>query len=169
MAIHQSFLGEFDHELSITRKVLSRIPAEQFGFQPHEKSMTLGKLASHIADMYGWGTATLKTDSLDLAPIDGPKWEQFDAQSPAELLAKLDENAAAFRSALAEASDDAAWMAPWSLLMAGNPVMTMPRVACVRGMVMNHIVHHRAQAALYLRLLDIPVPAMYGPSADEQH
>lgn len=168
MPINQSFLGEFDHELSVTRKVLERIPDDQFGWKPHEKSMALGVLASHIAEMHNWGSITMTVDELDLAPVDGPKVEQFKGESRAHILAHLEKCAAAFKAAMAAATDDAAWMAPWSLKMAGNTMFTMPRVACIRGMIMNHIVHHRGQLSVYLRLLGVPVPSMYGPSADER-
>lgn len=168
MPINQSFLGEFAHELSITRKVISRLPDAKLGWKPHEKSMTLGKLASHIVEMYNWGEVTMKSDEFDVAPPGGPKVEPFDGKSVAEILARLDANAAAFEKALAAATDDASWMKAWSLKMGGQPMFTMPRVACIRGMIMNHVVHHRGQLSVYLRMLDIPVPSMYGPSADEK-
>lgn len=167
MSVNTAFLSEYSHEITLTRKVLSRIPDDQFDYKPHESSMALGKLASHLVEMYSWGIGVMKSDSIDLAPIDGPKMEPYIAQSSAELLAKFDENAAAFQAALAAATDDAQWFAPWSLLMAGEVSMSMPRIACVRGMIFNHAIHHRAQIAVYLRMLNIPVPAIYGPSADE--
>ena len=168
MPINQAFLGEFGHELDTTRKVISRIPDDKLGWKPHEKSMTLGQLASHVAEMYNWGEVTMKVDELDLAPPGGKKWEGFAGKSTAEIVARLEANAAAFQAALAAATDDAHWMKVWTLKMGGQAVFSMPRVGCIRGMVMNHIVHHRGQLSVYLRMLDIPVPSLYGPSADEQ-
>jgi uncharacterized damage-inducible protein DinB len=167
MPVNTAFLSEYAHEVTLTRKVLARIPEEQFGYKPHESSMPLGKLASHLVEMYSWGIGVMKSDSIDLTPADGPKYEAYAAQSSAELLAKFEENAAAFQAALAEASDDAQWFATWSLRMGGEVRMSMPRIACVRGMIFNHAIHHRAQIAVYLRMLNIAVPAIYGPSGDE--
>lgn len=168
MPINQSFLGELSQELATTRKVLSRVPDEKLGWKPHEKSMTLGQLASHVAEMHNWGVVTLTTAELDLAPVDGPKLEAFKGRTAAEILARFEESALHLQSVLAEATDDAAWMMPWSLKMAGQTMFTLPRVAVMRGMICNHIVHHRAQLSVYLRMLDVPVPSMYGPSADEK-
>ena len=168
MPINQSFLGELEHEFNTTRKVIARIPDDKLGWKPHERSMTAGELASHIAEMYSWCDATIKMDEIDLAPLDGPKWEGFKGKTTAEILTKLDESILSAKAAIAGATDDAIWMKTWSLKMGGQAMMTMPRVACVRSMIMNHIVHHRGQLSLYLRLLDIPVPSIYGPSADEQ-
>ena len=168
MPINQSFLGELQQELKATRKVIERIPDDKLGWKPHEKSMTAGEIASHIAEMYSWGGATLKMDEIDLAPVGGPKWEMFKGKTTAEILAKLDASFEATKAAIAEATDDAVWMKSWSLKMGGQAMMTMPKVACMRGMIMNHIVHHRGQLSVYLRMLDIPVPSIYGPSADEQ-
>lgn len=168
MPINQSFLGEFGHELEVTRKILSRIPDDKLGWKPHETSMALGALASHIAEMYHWGEVTIQADEFDMAPPGAPKREPFVGQSTAEILAKLDAHAAGFQAALASATDDAAWMKQWTLKMGGQPVFSLARVGCVRGMIMNHIVHHRGQLSVYLRMLGVPVPALYGPSADEQ-
>lgn len=168
MPINQSFLGELDHEVSTTRKMILRIPDDKLGWKPHEKSMTAGKLASHIAEMYSWGDATMRTDELDLAPVGGTKWEPFQGKSVAEIVARLDVNFASVKEALTAATDDSAWMNMWTLKSAGQTLMSMPRVACLRGMVMNHIVHHRGQLSVYLRLMDVSVPAIYGPSADEK-
>jgi uncharacterized damage-inducible protein DinB len=168
MPINQSFLGELEQEIKATRKVIERVPDDKLGWKPHEKSMTAGELASHLAEIYLWGDVTMKMDELDLAPVDGPKWEAFKGKSTAEIVARLDQNFEAVKGAIAAATDDQAWMKTWTLKMGGQPVLSMPRLACVRGMVMNHVVHHRAQLALYLRLLDVPVPAIYGPSADEK-
>ena len=168
MPINQTFLGELDHEVETTRKVILRIPDDKLGWKPHEKSMTAGKLASHIAEMYSWGDATMRVDELELAPVGGAKWEPFNGKSVGEIVAKLDANFASVKEAITGATDDSAWMKSWTLKSGGQTLMSMPRVACLRGMVMNHIVHHRGQLSVYLRLMDVPVPAIYGPSADER-
>lgn len=167
MSIAQSLLPELDHEMANTRKVLARLPDDKFAYQPHEKSMTLRQLASHLAHLPTWGVMTLDRPSLDLAPLDGPPLVNVPAETRAEALEKFDTGVAKCRALLAEASD-AALMEPWSLLMGGAVALTMPRIAVLRGMVINHMIHHRAQMGLYYRLLDIPVPALYGPSADER-
>ena len=130
--------------------------------------MTAGHLASHIAEMYTWADATMKVDEMDLAPPDGPKWEAFQGKTTAEILAKLDAGGAATKAAIAAATDDEVWMKTWTLKSGGQPLISMPRVACIRSMIMNHIVHHRGQLSVYLRMLGISVPSIYGPSADEK-
>lgn len=166
MPIAQSLLPELDQEMAGTRKTLERIPEDKFDYRPHEKSFSMIALATHIANMVGWGADTLRSDSFDVAPVGGEPYKEEAAKSVAELLEKFDKNHAEFRSALAAASD-ADLMASWSLLSGGNPVFTMPRIACIRGMILNHLIHHRAQLGVYLRINDVPVPALYGPSADE--
>lgn len=167
MSIAQSLIPELDQEMGGTRKVLERIPADKFEFRPHEKSFTMISLATHITNMLGWGRDTLKTNSFDVAPVGGEPYKEDPATSVADLLAKFDANLAGFREALAGASD-ADLMASWSLLAGGQVLFTMPRIACIRGMILNHLIHHRAQLTVYLRMNDVPVPALYGPSADEQ-
>jgi uncharacterized damage-inducible protein DinB len=166
MPIAASMLPEFDQEMATTRKVLERVPDDKLNYQPHAKSMTFNQLASHVAEMVGWIADTMKQDSFDMAPPDGPKWEAYVAQSNADLMATFDKNCAAAREALAAGTDEA-MMKTWSLLSGGNVLFSMPRVACIRGMLLNHVIHHRGQLSVYLRLNDIPVPAIYGPSADE--
>ncbi len=166
MAISAAMLPEFDQEMATTRKVLERVSDSIFSYKPHAKSFTSVQLASHIVDMLGWLTGTMMSDSFDMNPPGGTPWTPWIAASNAELMAKYDEAAKAAREALAVA-DDAAMMKTWSLLNAGNTVFAMPRVACVRGMILNHIIHHRGQLSVYLRMNDIPVPSLYGPSADE--
>ncbi|MBL8219967.1 MAG: DinB family protein [Bryobacterales bacterium] len=166
MSIAASMLPEFDQEMATTRKVLERVPDDKLDYKPHAKSMTFTQLASHIAEMVGWVGDTMKEDSFDMAPVDGPKWEAYVAKSNADLLSTFDKNAAAARAALAAGTDEA-MMKTWSLLSGGNVLFSMPRVACIRGMLLNHVIHHRGQLSVYLRLNDIPVPSIYGPSADE--
>jgi uncharacterized damage-inducible protein DinB len=166
MRISDTLLPEFDHEAATTRKCLARIPDDRFSFKPHPKSFEMGALAVHIATMLHWGAGTLQTDSFDYAPVGGEPYVAPVAKSNTELLAMFDRASAEFRAALAAAENDA-MMAPWSLLAGGKTIFTMPRVAVLRGMIFNHIVHHRGQLSVYLRMCDIPVPAIYGPSADE--
>lgn len=163
MSIAQSLLPEFDHEMSNTRNTLARVPEDKLEYKPDPKSMSLGQLASHIAEMPGWGPLTLSTDSLNLDPSTH---KPFRAANRAELLAEFDKNVAGCRAALAGASDQSL-MQPWTLNIAGNALFTMPRAAVIRNMVMNHVIHHRAQLTVYFRLNGVPVPALYGPSADE--
>ena len=166
MKICDAILPEFDHEMATTRKCLERIPDDKFGYKPHPKSFDMGALAVHIANMLDWGVMTMQSDSFDFAPVGGEPYVPPVAKTNAELLAMFDKGAAAFRAALAAAEDDA-MMKPWSLQGGGVTLFTMPKVAVLRGMIFNHIVHHRGQLSVYLRMCDIPVPAIYGPSADE--
>ena len=166
MSIAQTLIPELDQEMAGTRKTLERIPEDKFDWRPHPKSFTMIQLATHIANMVGWGTTTLKEDSFDYAPPGAEPYQEKPAESRAALLATFDKGFAEFREALAGASDEA-MMKDWSLLGGGNVVFTMPRIACLRGMIFNHLVHHRAQLGVYLRMNDVPVPALYGPSADE--
>ncbi|MFN7993131.1 MAG: DinB family protein [Bryobacteraceae bacterium] len=163
----QSLLPEFDHEMANTRKTLERVPEDKFGWAPHPKSMTVGRLATHLAEMAAWTEPTLKQESLDFAPPGAPPYQPKTASSRAEMLELFDKNAAAARAAIAE-TPDPHWMAPWTLYMGGQVIFTLPRIAVIRGMILNHMIHHRGQLSVYLRLNDIPVPALYGPSADEQ-
>lgn len=166
MSISASLLPEFDQELANTRKVLARCPDDKFNYKPHPKSFDMGSLATHIANMLGWAVDTLKKDSFDVAPVGAPPYKEEPLKSQAELLEKFDKNVAAARAALAATTDEA-FMAQWSLLAGGKVLFSMPRVAVIRSMILNHLIHHRAQLSVYLRLNDIPVPALYGPSADE--
>ena len=166
MKISDALLPEFDQEMAGTRKALSRCPEDKFDFTPHPKSWKLVSLATHIVNMAGWAVDTIEKDSFDIAPVGAPPYKQDLATSTADLLARFDKNVVAARAAIAGASDEK-MMAQWSLLQGGQTIFSMPRVACVRSMIMNHIIHHRGQLCIYLRLNDIPVPALYGPSADE--
>jgi uncharacterized damage-inducible protein DinB len=166
MRISDTLLPEFDQEMATTRKCLARIPADKFTFKPHPKSFDMGGLGAHIATMVDWGATTLQSDSFDYAPVGAEPYVPPAVKTNAELLALFDSGSAKFRAALAAAENDA-MMAPWSLLAGGKTLFTMPRVAVLRGMIFNHIVHHRGQLSVYLRMCDIPVPAIYGPSADE--
>jgi len=166
MKISDSLLPEFDQEMANTRKVLERVPQDKMDWKPHPKSFSFGGLSAHVANMADWAVLTIKSDSFDYAPPGAPPYETPKFASNADLLAAFDKSVAEARSALA-ATDDSKMLAPWSLMAGGQTVMTMPRVAVVRSFVMNHIIHHRAQLTVYLRLNDIPVPPLYGPTADE--
>ncbi|MGA8152209.1 MAG: DinB family protein [Terriglobales bacterium] len=166
MSISESLLPEFDQEMANTRKTLERVPDEKFSWKPHEKSGSLGWLAGHLATIPDWGVITLKHDSFDIAPA-GKQFEPPPTpKSRKELLEVFDKGVAEARAALAAASDSEL-ARPWSFLNNGVTVFSMPRIACLRAWVMNHSIHHRAQLGVYLRLNNLPVPAIYGPSADE--
>jgi len=168
MKIADALLPELDQELATTRKCLARIPADKFTYKPHPKSFDMGSLAIHIATMLGWGVTTIQSDSFDYAPEGGEPYVPPTVKTTEELLALFEKGATEFRAALAGADNDT-MMKPWSLLGTGKVMFTMPKVAVIRGMIFNHIVHHRGQLSVYLRMCDIPVPAMYGPSADESN
>jgi uncharacterized damage-inducible protein DinB len=165
--IRDALLPEFDQEMANTRKTLERCPEEKFGWKPHPKSFSMAALATHIANMTGWAVDVVEKDAFDIAPPGAPPYKEEPAASREELVALFDKNAAAARAALAGASDEHL-AKTWSLLAGGETLLSMPRIACIRSFVMNHTIHHRAQLTVYLRLNDVPVPAIYGPSADEQ-
>jgi uncharacterized damage-inducible protein DinB len=166
MKISDMLLPEFDQEMASTRKTLERIPDDKLGWKPHEKSMPLGRLAGHLAEMAGWAVMGIEKDSLDLAPPGAPPMQPTVAKSRQEVLELFDKNKNEARAAIAKASDEHL-MKNWSLVRGGQTLMTMPRTAVLRSFVMNHMIHHRAQLGVYLRLNNIPVPSIYGPSADE--
>jgi uncharacterized damage-inducible protein DinB len=160
------FLPEFDQEMASVRKTLERIPENNLSFKPHPKSMPLDRLAGHLAELAGWGTFTIQQDSLDLRPAGQPPMQPAIATSQKQVLELFDKNRDATRQAIAGASDEHL-MKDWSLLRAGQTILQMPRISVLRMFCMNHVIHHRAQLGVYLRLNDIPVPSIYGPSADE--
>ncbi len=166
MPINQALLGEFDQEMANTRKTFERVPEDKFGWKPHAKSGTMIWLAGHVAHIPGWAKETIERDSLDVAPLDHPAVQAEVPKSRKELLEVFDRSVADGRAALSKASDEHL-IKPWTLLAGGQTVFTMPRIAVLRSYVMNHLIHHRAQLGVYLRLNDIAVPAIYGPSADE--
>ena len=166
MSIAETVLPEFDHEMAATRKMLDRVPADAADWTPHTKSMTLGKLASHLAHLPLWGVFTMDQTELDLNPPGGQPMVLPGYEGQAANLAAFDANVAACRAALARSSD-ADYMVTWSLKSGGQVAMAMPRVVVIRSFVLNHTIHHRGQLSVYLRLKDIPLPATYGPSADE--
>ncbi|MEO6445552.1 MAG: DinB family protein [Gemmatimonadaceae bacterium] len=168
MSLAQALVTELDHEAAITRRLLERTPAAAAlaQWKPHDKSMHLGQLAGHLAEIPSWGGPTLRLTELDIAPKDGPAYESPTFESVDALLALFDRNVADARQTLGGMSDEE-FMQPWSLLMGGETLFTMPRIAVARTWVLNHLVHHRGQYSVYLRLQDVPLPAIYGPSADD--
>jgi len=166
MGMSDMIIGEFDHEMGNTRKTLERVPEDKFDWKPHEKSTSLGGLATHLANIPSWTVNTFTQDELDLAPPGAPPFRLDEAKSRAALLEAFDKNVADGRAALLKASDES-WGQSWSLLSGGKKIFAMPRAAVMRSFVMSHMIHHRAQLGVYLRLLDVPVPSIYGPSADE--
>jgi len=162
MSLSDSLLPEFDHEMANTRRALERVPMDKPSWQPHPKSMPLGRLAVHLAELPGWATTTVETGELDFASGYNPS----KAETTQELLALFDKNVAEARAAIAGAGDEV-WFQDWSLRNGEHVIFTMPKIAVLRSFVMNHTIHHRGQLTVYLRLNDVPVPSLYGPSADE--
>ena len=167
MSMSAALLPEFDHEMANTRKVLERIPEDKLTWKVHEKSNTIGWVAMHLADMPTWADVVLNQDSIDVDPPGGEHHRTPPPTSRQEILDLFDKNLAAARAVIAAATDEQLAQ-PWTLLAGGQVVCTMPRGAVLRSLVFNHNVHHRAHLCVYLRLNDIPVPALYGPSGDER-
>ena len=166
MAINESFLMELEQEAASTRKLLERVPQAKLAWKPHAKSMTLSRLATHMAELPGWSEAVLGQEEFDIAPPGGPAFEPQELKTVDELLELFDANIAKMRKALSSTSDQD-FMKPWTLKKAGEKVFTAPRIGVVRSTLFNHAVHHRGQLSVYLRLTGALVPATYGPSADE--
>jgi len=166
MSITDLLLPEFDNEIAVTRRVLERVPDDRGAWKPHAKAFPMAHLAQLVARLPAWTGMTLSRTELDIAPVDGPSFPGYTMETTATLLAEFDRNAAEARAALARATD-ADFAVPWTLKRAGQPMMTQPRYQIYRAMVLNHLVHHRAQLGLYLRMVDARVPQMYGPTADD--
>lgn len=162
MAIIDGLLAELDQEAPTTRRVLERIPEAHLAWRPHPKSMSLGQLALHVATVPGM-VAQLASQ---LTIPNPPAFVQPEAATSAELVPALTASVAQARSVLG-GLDDAAMTATWRLMNGGREIMAMPRVALLRAIMLNHWYHHRGQLLVYLRLLDVPVPSVYGPTADE--
>lgn len=164
MSLSEGVLQEFDQEMAGVRRTLERIPEDRLAWQPHEKSMLLGRLAGHLAELPGFGTTVLTTDAFDLASRPADR-KPLVAQSQKHVLAEFDKNVARARAAIAATSDQE-WGKSWTLSF-GERKIYHGRMGAVRSMLMNHMIHHRAQLGVYLRLNNVPVPSIYGPSADE--
>lgn len=163
MTISETLLPEFDREMSGARKTLERIPEDKLTWKPHEKSTTLGRLAGHVAELPGFAKITIETDSLNLS---ARQHTPLIPTSRAQVLEAFDQKVSEARAAIAGASDEHL-MKPWSLEYQGKTLFTLPRAAVLRTMMLSHLIHHRAQLGVYLRLNNVAVPALYGPSADE--
>lgn len=162
MPINQLLLGEFDHEMSNTRKTLERVPADKWDWKPHAKSGTLGWLAGHVATLPSFTVAAIQLTELEIAGSKTPK--VANASESLTVFAKCRQEA---RDALAGVTDEQLRVT-WTLKWNGKVLFSLPRYDVLRMSCFNHIIHHRAQLTTYLRALDVPVPALYGPSADEQ-
>ncbi|MEX1186009.1 MAG: DinB family protein [Gemmatimonadaceae bacterium] len=167
MAATRYYLPEFDQEMATTRRVLERVPEDKLDWKPHAKSMSLGQLASHVAQLPSWVSNIFAVDQFDFRPPDGPAFAAADCKSREELLALFDGSVLTARKAIAAATE-AGLDTPWTLKAGSHTIFSAPRWSVFRGFGMNHMIHHRAQLSVYLRLLDVPVPAIYGPTADEQ-
>jgi len=163
MPFSETLLPEFDEEMKNTRRLLECVPDGNFDYKPHPKSMTLGRLATHVAEIPSWTAFTLDLEVFDLEPDYKPTL----ANSRAELLQIFDKGVFEAREKVAAATDEE-WRKIWTFNYAGKTIMSMPRSTVMRSTIMNHLIHHRAQLGVYLRLNEVAFPGMYGPSADEQ-
>lgn len=161
-SLKRAAFGDLDDELAATRRLLERVPDEHLGWRPHARSMTLGALATHLATLPYWMHTTLAEDAFDLAAT--PRNEALGSR--AAILERFDAHAAALRAQWRD-TPEATLAAPWTLRQGERVLLTQPRAAVLRGMGLSHLIHHRGQLTVYLRLLDVPLPALYGPTADE--
>jgi uncharacterized damage-inducible protein DinB len=168
MGVSAEFLPEFDLEMASARRTLERIPEDKLAWKPHEKSMLLGRLAGHIAELPGMGISVMKGDGLDFGnrPAGEAPRKPLVAESQKHVLEIFDKNVAALRAAIVDATDER-WAGNWKLAIGERKLYDGSRMGAMRRMVMNHVIHHRAQLGVYLRLNDVAVPSVYGPSADE--
>jgi uncharacterized damage-inducible protein DinB len=165
MAFKDALLPEFDHEMGTTRRVLERVPEAEFAWKPHEKSFNLGQLAGHIANIPHWVDAIVQNSVFDLADAEDTRPRA--PESIGWLLSQFDKNVVAARGGISGMSDPE-FLARWTFKNNGQVVFTLPRAAALRSFVMNHLIHHRGQLTVYLRLKNVPLPSVYGPTADEQ-
>jgi uncharacterized damage-inducible protein DinB len=165
MSYAESILPEFDQEMANTRKVLERIPDDKFDWRAHPKSNTIGWNANHLAEIPGWVEGTVASDTFDIAPTGGSRYQSPNLTTRKEILDLFDRNVASARKAIAAAKDQDMGKT-WSLVEGGKPLLSLPRAAAIRTFILNHLIHHRAILCVYLRLNDIPVPGLYGPSGD---
>jgi len=164
MVLKDALLSEFDQETALTRRLLERVPEPAWSWKPHERSMSLGGLATHLAQIPRWGLSILQREQYDMVhDHSGPTAEKH---TVAEVLTAFDAHTAAVRKALAECTD-AQLAAPWAFRQGGHLIMSMPRLGALRRFLLNHLVHHRGQLSVYLRLQNVPLPPLYGATADE--
>lgn len=161
----KSYAAALDHVVAGSKALLEAVPDDRMDWQPHERSWTLGKLASHVANIPSWTQATMAMSRFDIAGDGSDAPAQPEYRSSAELVAALEKNAAMARGLIENASDEE-FAAPWTMLVGGDERFTMPKGAVLRGFILDHLIHHRAQLGVYLRLLDVPVPQTLGPTAD---
>jgi uncharacterized damage-inducible protein DinB len=164
MSMSASFVKEFTQEYAATRRLLERVPDEHFGWKPHDKSMTLGRLASHVAENAELGTWVLTLDELVLDP---ETYKLFEASNRDDLLKTFDRNVLDARAAM-EKVDESALANIWRMKWGGEVVLEMPRMDVLRSFLISHLIHHRGQLTVYLRMKNVPLPQLYGPTADEQ-
>ena len=165
MNLKEAILAEFDAEVAVTRKVFDRLPGESFGWKPHERSMSLGGLDAHLAQIPHWGTTILERDGYDMPPnAQGPG--DRGSHSKSDVIETFDRHVTEVRRTLLGMTD-AELYAPWSLTSGGDVVMSLPKIAALRRFLLNHLVHHRGQLTVYLRMHNVPLPPLYGPTADE--
>jgi uncharacterized damage-inducible protein DinB len=167
MTIAESILPEFDMEMAGTRKTLERVPDDKLDWKAHPKSNTIGWVASHLAEIVGWVDGTLTQETWDINPEGGEPYRTVVLDKRQEILDLFDANVAAARKQIVATSDEE-FARSWSLLSGGEKLITMPKLGVIRTWVLNHTIHHRGHLCVYLRLNDIPIPALYGPSGDEQ-
>jgi uncharacterized damage-inducible protein DinB len=165
MGVSAEFLPEFDLEMASARRTLERIPEDKLAWKPHEKSMTLGRLAGHVAELPSMGVRVMQSDSFDVGNRPAGQ-KPLVAESQKHVLEVFDKNVAEARAAMAKASD-AEWAKHWTLALGEKKFYEGPRTGALRRMMLHHIIHHRAQLGVYLRLNGVAVPSVYGPSADE--
>jgi uncharacterized damage-inducible protein DinB len=166
MTLAELFLFDFDAEMSNTRRVLERLPTEKFSYKPHEKSWAMGGLATHVANLPTWATRMIGNDSFDIAPTGQPPMRAPEQKSTEELLAYFETNAKSARASIESATDEVL-LGEWMLLRAGHKLFSQPRHRALRNFMLHHLIHHRAQLTVYMRLNDNPLPGLYGPTADE--
>lgn len=164
MAFTDALLAEFDHEMQTTRNLLERVPFEKAAWKPHDKSSGFAALASHLVQLAGFGDAIATKTELNLAP-SGERYTPVVYATPTELLEAFDTNVRKGREAISALQDEQLGT-PWTLKAGEHTIFTMPRAAVLRSLMMNHIIHHRGQLSVYLRLNDVPLPSIYGPTAD---
>ncbi len=165
MSINQGLIAELKMEAASTKKILERVPVDHNDWKPHTKSMKLGNLANHVAELPGWVSFTMDSDELDLATMN---YKPVISTSTEQLIGKLDENVNKAVTSLEKATDED-FGKMWTLRNGAHVIFTMPKIAVLRSMAFSHHYHHRGQLSVYLRLLDVPVPGMYGPSYDEMN
>jgi len=166
MPMIYAFLAELGHEAATTRRLLERVPEDRLSWKPHEKSMTLSRLAGHVAELPGWSRTILADDEFHIDRESPHGYRAHRPETVAELLQVHDDNVAAYHDA-AEGVSDETLRGHWRMLKGGQVVLDLPRTVALRSFLMNHLIHHRGQLSVYLRLLGVPLPSIYGPTADD--